>query len=1027
VDLKMDRRVFISYSSADEQAANEICEALESRGLGCWIAARDIPKGSTWDNEVMQLLRDCGAVVLVLSERANDSIQVAKEIERADHYEKPILPVRIEPVEPGGALELHVGRRQWTDAWDRPVGEVAEELASQLREVLRGSDAGGGPVLDNLPLVDRHAYRTQLERMADAVIRQGRGCVVALEGPAGVGKSRLLEWSARELIEPMGGRVIWGKHSVFRKPWEGLRQILSHLLEVDEAQPEMLRERLVGRQSEWGGVEEEEAEVLVQALSPRGGAAGEGADAQGERVLECLMNAFCQWARRQPLALFLEDIHWADEQTLRFISYAAASLDRAPRPLWIAATFRTEEVATDESLKDALEQLSNYTGRTFERICLECLDEENAQALVAEILPGGSRVAEELASYGAGSPLFIREIVQHLYTQNLITFEANSWHLRMAPGLLDEVPKTLSGLLEGRIKRACALGPWMDMLLACTVALGEEVPLGLLEECLEQLGRDPAMDVEEGLAALEDVGLLRTQAHAGQWRVSFPHNLIFKALQKHCFGSLRQREPTRRVHAAAARAKENLYAGQIEQHAAEIGDHYERAGEPERSGRYYRTAARLAMRAFCYEDAAKLHEKAGRQQRRPAAAVRRAVEAVQEAPESDWEEAFFDALGCCSAVVCGGASAASCWRETLALVKGGVSLEAGSLVSAEIEQVMTFVLYIARSRKRPELWDDLRTLGSALEQQAERARNMFVKAQVLDYLGFAGEALSQVTGVTNTGAEFACRAGDAYLEAGPELAADEDAPLRTLEPAAWCYRRGGRFSEAVGCSEEFMSVLHTCSEPVRRLEDEVRSNCYQNMAEALLLKASEGPDPTSSIRQAIECLRSASGLRRDSYERSWFADWLESLVRMLRASGECELAIPVDDSPADAVIVHCHYDSMAADLVRERLEKARLRCVNTGPRDPRSAGEMAGAYRLVVVMGSTQAPGMQRFAHHFRGEPDIWRLNSFIGSPEPFYSYWQKPAARGDGEWISVAGTSGIDTILAADLFRREYQPLSSR
>ncbi|MBV8226902.1 MAG: toll/interleukin-1 receptor domain-containing protein [Verrucomicrobia bacterium] len=44
----MSHDVFISHSSADKRAADAACALLETRGIKCWIAPRDIRPGSDW-------------------------------------------------------------------------------------------------------------------------------------------------------------------------------------------------------------------------------------------------------------------------------------------------------------------------------------------------------------------------------------------------------------------------------------------------------------------------------------------------------------------------------------------------------------------------------------------------------------------------------------------------------------------------------------------------------------------------------------------------------------------------------------------------------------------------------------------------------------------------------------------------------------------------------------------------------------------------------------------------------------------
>lgn len=59
-------RIFISHESADAALALKVCYGLESRGVRCWIAPRDVQSEGTYGTEIMKGLREC-EVFLILS------------------------------------------------------------------------------------------------------------------------------------------------------------------------------------------------------------------------------------------------------------------------------------------------------------------------------------------------------------------------------------------------------------------------------------------------------------------------------------------------------------------------------------------------------------------------------------------------------------------------------------------------------------------------------------------------------------------------------------------------------------------------------------------------------------------------------------------------------------------------------------------------------------------------------------------------------------------------------------------------
>ena len=109
----MAKDVFISHSSLDRELATTVCSALEASAIACWIAPRDIVPGQSWGGSIVKALDECPVMVLVLTERANGSRHVIKEVERADSKAARILTFRIEPVVLNPSLEYFLSAEHW--------------------------------------------------------------------------------------------------------------------------------------------------------------------------------------------------------------------------------------------------------------------------------------------------------------------------------------------------------------------------------------------------------------------------------------------------------------------------------------------------------------------------------------------------------------------------------------------------------------------------------------------------------------------------------------------------------------------------------------------------------------------------------------------------------------------------------------------------------------------------------------------------------------------------------------------------
>ena len=129
----MAKTAFISYASEDESVAGAISTYLEGSGVSCWIASRDVRPGADYGSEIIDAIETSGVLVLVLSEHANSSTFVKREVERAVSKGKPIFPVRVREVVPSKSLELFISSAEWIDAWHPPIEQYLGRLADSIR------------------------------------------------------------------------------------------------------------------------------------------------------------------------------------------------------------------------------------------------------------------------------------------------------------------------------------------------------------------------------------------------------------------------------------------------------------------------------------------------------------------------------------------------------------------------------------------------------------------------------------------------------------------------------------------------------------------------------------------------------------------------------------------------------------------------------------------------------------------------------------------------------------------------------
>lgn len=107
--------IFISHSSTDAECAQRMCSKLEENGMQCFIAPRDIKAGSIYAEEIVDGIDHSDALVLLLSQKADGSPHVLREVERACSKKIPIFVYKLEDFPLSKAMEYFIMTHQWVD------------------------------------------------------------------------------------------------------------------------------------------------------------------------------------------------------------------------------------------------------------------------------------------------------------------------------------------------------------------------------------------------------------------------------------------------------------------------------------------------------------------------------------------------------------------------------------------------------------------------------------------------------------------------------------------------------------------------------------------------------------------------------------------------------------------------------------------------------------------------------------------------------------------------------------------------
>ena len=130
--------VFISYEHQSKSIADNICAVLESRGIRCWYAPRDVY--GDYATSIVEAIEKCRVFVLVLNSNSSESPHVLNEVEMAYkrilNGEISIVPFKVDEGILSKAMEYYVKRLHWIDAVSAPLEQAIIQLYEQLVPIL---------------------------------------------------------------------------------------------------------------------------------------------------------------------------------------------------------------------------------------------------------------------------------------------------------------------------------------------------------------------------------------------------------------------------------------------------------------------------------------------------------------------------------------------------------------------------------------------------------------------------------------------------------------------------------------------------------------------------------------------------------------------------------------------------------------------------------------------------------------------------------------------------------------------------
>jgi class 3 adenylate cyclase/tetratricopeptide (TPR) repeat protein len=431
------------------------------------------------------------------------------------------------------------------------------------------------------PVVGRSRELAVIKEQLDATPNTGLRAVI-LEGEAGIGKTRMLDAAADMATER--DHPFWvldvAADEELRGPFLLFRSLLTSPHMTSIAREAMASEQLSQAQEAISGRSQR-----MEALSPQ---------EQMLRTFDEVATTVLALTRERPLALMLDDLQWADEDSIQLIRYLVRTV--ASGPIFLLISLRPYSDSSSGGASKLIADLDRM--RVTQVLRLERLSRIQTGELLKSLL--GASVEEStvqsLHARSEGVPFFIEELARAYREAEALQLIDGTWTMTKLSGTA--VPSSIQSLVERRLAQ---LSEECRSRLADAAVLGRRFRLADLSRALARVESEPPKpdwQIGEELVGAIDLGLIVEEPSGSRYDYSFSHDQIRASLL-----ALSSRQRVRAIHGAIA---ESLAEEEGTEHLSMLAFHALQAGDPTLAVSSALNAARAAIEVSAPEEAVRL-------------------------------------------------------------------------------------------------------------------------------------------------------------------------------------------------------------------------------------------------------------------------------------------------------------------------------------------------------------------------------------------------------------------------------------
>jgi hypothetical protein len=489
--------------------------------------------------------------------KADDPVAIISQ-----HLYAPVIPPRTYAPDLPPALNALILKLLSKRPEERlpSAAAVRDALAPEALSV--ASLAPDSSTLDTLVrgrLVGREREFSQVKLLwRQAAIGAAEHPVLLISGESGIGKTPLVR-ETKTLAEVSGGEVLSADcYPGGVAPYAPIAETLRQALQLPGMDlPDLVLADLITLAPD---LRSRYPQVVLNQPADR--------FADQHRLFESVVTLFATLTALSPTLLVVEDVQWADGETLYLLRHLARRARLTQSRLLIVLTYRETEIDSGSCLTDVLLDLNRE--RLAERIKLARFDHEQTRQLLEVMFqePVAADFSEAIFCETEGNLFYIEEICKALIEQGKLVREDGHWRISSLDDI--QLPQSVRLTVQSRLGK---LTPQAQDVLRLAAIVGREFNYDTLRHAsdLDEDTLIDALETAERAQLIHEVKPARlTQEREQQDTFAFEHGLIAMTLQESVSGLRRTR-----LHRRVAEALEKLTP---EDYAA-LAYHFEQAKE----------------------------------------------------------------------------------------------------------------------------------------------------------------------------------------------------------------------------------------------------------------------------------------------------------------------------------------------------------------------------------------------------------------------------------------------------------------